>query len=617
MASITRRETQAYFKELIKNKRQSMSPAARERNKSLRVSSTWLYPWKVEKSYSAYIKGIMAQFSAIALPAIRENLNRWLDEMDIFDATEGLYVKDEYDDEFNELLDDLRDLQNETFVEDEDEVKAEIFGHGAEVNAINRAQWSKITTLAIGTAFDVDSGWVQGTLKSWTDLNFTLVKSLSDEYIKKVNTIVAEGVQQGARYTDIMGDLRKMDKNMTKARAELIARDQVGKLNGSLTEGRMVDAGVGGYIWLTALDERVRSTHRQMSGSTNKWDDRSVYKPRGANKFKKRPSAMSGAIPGSKIQCRCTALPAFDDIVADVDELIAQEEKANPDIALNQRKIPATARRSKAPKIKKAKKKPVAKPKKKDTRDDAPKQFNFKNNKEAEAAIEAMGVKKAHFGTADRGFSEGMAEALNRVPKDIDLGALDSVGTFAAIKPLFGTAKGTKGLVGANISQVSIDQRTKEVENKQGVFWNTAPSIGKKPAEQFRRHSEQNAISRERRGHDWAISSNVNGPARHEVGHFIFYNKHGFSSDKNEEMRKAWSATVKKHWAGPQFEDFEQTQRGLKQWTEALNAYQKPQYARSDDDEAWAEAWAAYVDPEDRKKLPSGVVKWIKQEVDQ
>jgi SPP1 gp7 family putative phage head morphogenesis protein len=327
--SLARQQAQEYFKELLKRKRQEMSPAVRRRNKDVLRGSTWLYPWGVEREYSAYVKRIMNRFSELAMPTVRENLQRWLEETSLFDS--DTEVMDAYNAEFAALISSLRALQNEIFVENEDEVKADIFGFGAEVNAFNREQWSNITTLAIGTSFDVDTGWTQGVLQNWTELNYQLIESLSDEYIKKLNTIVAEGVQQGSRYTDIMADLRKMDNNMTGYRAELIARDQIGKLNGSLTEGRMVDAGVSGYVWLTALDERVRPTHQQMSGSQNKWQDRSVYKPRGEKDFRKRPSSMSGAIPGSQIQCRCTALPAFDDIVADVDELIESEERNNPE----------------------------------------------------------------------------------------------------------------------------------------------------------------------------------------------------------------------------------------------------------------------------------------------
>jgi len=327
--TLQREGTRELFKSFLLNQRREMSPKVRERKKTLRVPAKWRYPHRIEREYYRYIRDLMIEFRGPTIKIIDENLKRWLTETNFSDGD----VFDAYDDEFEALIKKKKKRQNTLFVDNETEIKGNVFQIGAQVNLHNAKQWERVTSVAIGTAFSVDSGWVPGLLRSWTNTNYTLIKSLSDEYIKKVNTIVAEGVQQGSLYTTIMKDLRKMDKNMTRDRSELIARDQVGKLNGSLTEGRLLDAGVPEYIWSTAFDERVRSTHRQMNGSRNKWGDRTVYIPRGGSKYIKRGSAMQGAIPGSQIQCRCTALAAFDDLVKDVDELIAKEEAARPELA--------------------------------------------------------------------------------------------------------------------------------------------------------------------------------------------------------------------------------------------------------------------------------------------
>lgn len=326
--SFERKATRDFYKSLILEKRRRMSPSARARNKTLRIPATWLYPQAVERSYFRYIRGIMEQVSEGVVETISKNLARWLKETDFSDGD----VFDEYEDEFSALMEQMREEQAEIFVENEGTTRADVFGFGEATNIANAAQWDRVNSLAIGQSFTLDSGWVEPMLRNWSTMNFTLISSLTDEYIKKTNFIVAEGVQQGAIYTDIMKELRAMDKNMTRDRSELIARDQVGKLNGSLTEGRLLDAGVSSYVWSTALDERVRPRHRQMAGSTNKWGDRSVYKPRGSDTFIKRPSSMQGAIPGSQVQCRCTALAAFDDVVQEVDAFIDKELKENPEL---------------------------------------------------------------------------------------------------------------------------------------------------------------------------------------------------------------------------------------------------------------------------------------------
>ncbi|MCK5236526.1 MAG: minor capsid protein [Deltaproteobacteria bacterium] len=327
--TLQREGTREFFKSLVLNMRREMSPEVRARKKTLRVPAKWRYPHRIEREYYRYIRDLMLEFRGPTINVIGENLKRWLVETDFSDGD----IFDAYDEEFDALIGNLRQRQNTLFVDNEAEIKGNVFQVGAEVNTFNAKQWERVTSVAVGTPFSIDSGWVPGLLRNWTDMNYTLIRSLSDEYIKKVNTIVAEGVQQGSLYTTIMKDLRKMDKNMTRDRSELIARDQVGKLNGSLTEGRLLDAGVPEYIWSTALDERVRAAHRQMNGSRNKWGDRTVYIPRGGSKYIKRSGSMQGAIPGSQVQCRCTALAAFDDIVKDVDELIEKEEAERPELA--------------------------------------------------------------------------------------------------------------------------------------------------------------------------------------------------------------------------------------------------------------------------------------------
>jgi SPP1 gp7 family putative phage head morphogenesis protein len=326
----SRESIRQYMRQQLIEKRRKMSKKARRRNPSGKRGA-WVYPIKVERSYYTFIRGIMREFSALMIPRIRANLKAWIAESNTFDSSEREFY-DAYVDEFEQLMGEARELQNEFFEQGLEATSANVLGFGEAANTANAIQWGRVTSLAIGTAFDVDSGWVEPLLRSWTNTNFVLIKSLSEEYIKKVNTIVATGVQSGALYSDVMGQLRAMDSNMTKARAELIARDQIGTLNASLTKGRIQDAGIDSYIWSTALDERVRPSHRKMSGSFNRWAEPNKYKPRGDKNYKNRPPEMNGATPGSQIQCRCTALPGFDDLIADVDAQIEKEEALNPAI---------------------------------------------------------------------------------------------------------------------------------------------------------------------------------------------------------------------------------------------------------------------------------------------
>ncbi len=55
--------------------------------------------------------------------------------------------------------------------------------------------------------------------------------------------------------------------------ARLIARDQIGKLNGQVTAARHQELGVKSFIWRTAGDDRVRPEHEELEGESFTYDD--------------------------------------------------------------------------------------------------------------------------------------------------------------------------------------------------------------------------------------------------------------------------------------------------------------------------------------------------------
>ena len=133
-----------------------------------------------------------------------------------------------------------------------------------------------------------------------------------------------------------MKEIRKLDTQIEGWRARLIARDQVGKLNGALTKRRMSDAGIDKYTWMTANDERVRGnpsgpwknavpSHYIMNNMVCRWDDNTVYSDDKGKTWKPRTGKMPIAIPGQPISCRCGSIPFFDDMIAQVDEEIEEE----------------------------------------------------------------------------------------------------------------------------------------------------------------------------------------------------------------------------------------------------------------------------------------------------
>jgi SPP1 gp7 family putative phage head morphogenesis protein len=100
---------------------------------------------------------------------------------------------------------------------------------------------------------------------------------------------------------------------VSKSRADLIARDQVLKLNSQITRTRQTSAGIKRYTWTTSGDERVRGNpnglypdsdrdHWSLDGRTFSWDAPPVVNPK----------TGETAHPGEDFQCRCVATPVLD-----------------------------------------------------------------------------------------------------------------------------------------------------------------------------------------------------------------------------------------------------------------------------------------------------------------
>lgn len=132
----------------------------------------------------------------------------------------------------------------------------------------------------------------------WVQDNLRLIKSIKlqtlDRIRQKMGDYIANSVDSGTLTSYLEKDLQNIAQ-INKKRAELIARDQVGKLNSRLTRNRQQKAGIDSYKWSTSGDKRVRPAHRDRSGKIYFWD-----------------SPPPDGHPGEAVRCRCSAIPVID-----------------------------------------------------------------------------------------------------------------------------------------------------------------------------------------------------------------------------------------------------------------------------------------------------------------
>lgn len=225
--------------------------------------------------------------------------------------------------------------------DDREKAPAEInMGLGETADAVmmaNVKEWAKHTKSVLGLSFTNTVGdWWPDLRDRWADRNYDLIKKLARDKIAQINDHVERAVTNGWSYKDLSKDILAMGDGMTGGRARLIARDQIGKLNGQLTQGQQTECGISNYRWSTAGDERVRGrpgglyekaipSHWAMEGLLCSWEDSTIYSPDNGRTWIPRTDEMPDEHAGMPIQCRCTSSPDFSGILQSVDSEIDGE----------------------------------------------------------------------------------------------------------------------------------------------------------------------------------------------------------------------------------------------------------------------------------------------------
>lgn len=98
-------------------------------------------------------------------------------------------------------------------------------------------------------------------LSAWAREGVDLIRTLSRDATTKLPGIVQQAAVTGQRWESIVEAVEKMGAR-TLSRARLIARDQVAKVNGKVTQELQTRAGIDRFKWRDVGDVRTRETHR-------------------------------------------------------------------------------------------------------------------------------------------------------------------------------------------------------------------------------------------------------------------------------------------------------------------------------------------------------------------
>jgi SPP1 gp7 family putative phage head morphogenesis protein len=147
-----------------------------------------------------------------------------------------------------------------------------------------------------------------GQIAGWRRDNVGLITSMTDDMLEKIGNLLED--YDGTRVEDTATRLEDTF-GLTRARAELIARDQVLKLNADMNQQAQTNAGVTHYRWSTSHDGSVRDdpkgkgdpNHAILDETVHSWDEPPVTCERTGDTNH----------PGQDYQCRCVAIPVLEE----------------------------------------------------------------------------------------------------------------------------------------------------------------------------------------------------------------------------------------------------------------------------------------------------------------
>lgn len=130
---------------------------------------------------------------------------------------------------------------------------------------------------------------------SFVKRNVALIKTIPEQHFRRLEKEIASAFEKGTSSRVLKKTIREIG-GVTKRRAALIARDQIGSLNSQLTKEKQKANGVTHFIWRSVGDERVREEHEALDGQRFPIDE----------------GAPGEGFPGEPINCRCFSEPVFN-----------------------------------------------------------------------------------------------------------------------------------------------------------------------------------------------------------------------------------------------------------------------------------------------------------------
>lgn len=293
------------------------------------LTSRRAYPHGVEQKYYRQLKGFFKPLTNYVKNYLDKNTESLLhgDSKEIkLDAIPGpSFRKMVYslEDWLSIYMPDIADLPNDS----NNNVILTALGKTAdETMEFGEKEFKRILEQGIHVNMPTSASWWNDMKNSWMEDNYTLITSNAKKYISQINTLTEQAIVNGWSMGKLNQEIQKVTTGLSDKHCKLLARDQIGKLNGQINQAQMEELGLDLYVWSTAYDDRVRDSHSIMEGLLCRWDDANVCSYDNGKTWQDRPSGAVLLHPGQDIQCRCVGLAFYPELIAEMEGTSMQEQ---------------------------------------------------------------------------------------------------------------------------------------------------------------------------------------------------------------------------------------------------------------------------------------------------
>jgi SPP1 gp7 family putative phage head morphogenesis protein len=142
----------------------------------------------------------------------------------------------------------------------------------ADVSAKDAAAWNRHGR-EIGRALkrEIQGAPTGAVMRKALEEQVHYITSIPRDAAERVHKLTTEAIVSGRRAEDIAKEIMASGE-VSRSKANLIARTEVSRTATALTQARAEYVGSEGYQWATADDGDVRPSHKAMRGKFVRWD---------------------------------------------------------------------------------------------------------------------------------------------------------------------------------------------------------------------------------------------------------------------------------------------------------------------------------------------------------